>query len=47
MVVNKIISSLDYNQWLKRLNPQLNESTNQKLIKSPKLLRQWIRKRYY
>ena len=28
--------SLDYNQWLKRLNTQLNEPTNQSLIIVPK-----------
>ena len=32
------------NLWLKQLNTQLNESTNQN---SPKLLSQQIRKRYY
>ena len=32
---------------LKRLKTQINESTNQNSPKSPKLLRQQIRKRYY
>ena len=47
MVIHKIIPSVDYNKWLKRLDTQLNELTNQNSIKSPKLLSQLIRKRYY
>ena len=35
--------SLDYNLWLKRLDTQLNEPTNQNSIKSPKLLSQQMR----
>ena len=38
--------SVDYNQWLKRLDTQLNKPTNQNSIKSPKLLNQRIKKRY-
>ena len=38
---------LDYCYWLKRLDTQVNEPTKQNLIKSPKLLGQRIRKRYY
>ena len=34
----KIISCLDYNYWLKRLDTQLNESTNQNLLKVPKVV---------
>ena len=29
MMINKITISLDYNLWLKRLDTQINESTNQ------------------
>ena len=29
MIINKIILSVDYNKWLKRLDTQLNEPTNQ------------------
>ena len=28
MMIHKITSSVDYNLWSKRLNTQLNESTN-------------------
>ena len=28
---------VDYNQWLKRLDTQLNETTNQNYIKVPKV----------
>ena len=35
------------NNWLKRLDTQLNELINQNSMKSPKLLSQRIRKRYY
>ena len=40
---------VDYNYWLKRLDTitQLNEPTNQNLIKALKLLSQRIRKCYY
>ena len=42
MMTHKITPSVDYNLWLKRLDTQLNEPTNQ----IPKLLSQRIRKRY-
>ena len=42
MMTHKITPSVDYNLWLKRLDTQLNELTNQ----IPKLLSQRIRKRY-
>ena len=29
MIINKIIPSVDYKYWLKRLNTQLNNPTNQ------------------
>ena len=45
-MIHKISSSVDYN-WFKRLDTQLNEPTNQNLVKVPKLLRQRIRKRCY
>ena len=32
MIIHKINSSVDYNYWLKRLNTQLNEQTNQNSI---------------
>ncbi len=41
----KIAPFVDYNWWLKRLDTQLNEPTNQNL--SPQLLSQRIRKGYY
>ena len=34
----KITRSVNYNQWLKSLNTQLNEPTNQNLIKVPKVV---------
>ena len=50
MMIHKIIPSVDYNYWLKRLNTQLSEPTNQNSIKSPQsFLRslQRIRKHYH
>ena len=29
MMKHKVTSSVDYNQWLKRMETQLNEPTNQ------------------
>ena len=37
MIIHKIASSVDYNYWLKRLDTQLNESTNQNSLKVPKV----------
>ena len=34
----KINPSVDYNWWLKRFDTQLNQSTNQNLIKVPKVV---------
>ena len=34
---HKIIHSVDYNWWLKRLDTQLNETTNQNYIKVPRI----------
>ena len=39
-------SSVDYNKWLKRLDIQLNEPTNQNSIEVPKLSSR-VRKYYY
>ena len=36
---DKQITPLDYNQGLKRLVTQLNESTNQNLVKVPKVVK--------
>ena len=47
MMIHEITPSVDENYWLKRLNTQLKESANQNFLKSPKLLSQPIRKRYY
>ncbi len=33
MMIHKIAPSEDYNQWLKRLDTQLTEATNQNSIK--------------
>ena len=40
-------SSVYYNYWLKRLDTQLNDPTNQNLVKVPKLLGQRIRIDYW
>ena len=34
MIIHNIIPSVDYNCWLKHLDTQLKEPTNQNLIKS-------------
>ena len=39
MMIHKITPSVDYNYWLKRLDTQLNETTNQNLIKVLKVVR--------
>ena len=39
--------SVDYNQWLKRSDTQLNKPTNQNLIKVTKIVKTANRKRYY
>ena len=36
--IHKITHSVDYNWWLKRLDTQLNESTNKNSIKAPKVV---------
>ena len=38
--MNKIIPSVDYNEWMKRLTPNiLYKQNNQNLIKVPKLVK--------
>ena len=46
-MIHKITPSVDYNQWLTRLNTQPNETANQNSLKSPKLLSQRKRRRYF
>jgi len=43
-MIHKIAPSVDYNWWLKCLDTQLNESTNQNGIKVPKVVKQTNRK---
>ena len=38
MMIHKITSIVDYNEWLKSLDTQLNEPTNQNSIKFPKVV---------
>ena len=38
MLIHKITPSVDYNLWLKRLDPQLTEPTNQNSKKIPKVV---------
>ena len=47
MMIHKIVSSLEYNYWLKRLDTQLIEPTNQILMKVPKLVKSTNKKRIY
>ena len=44
MMIHKITTSVDENYWLKRLNTQFNESTNQNSVVQPS---QRLRKCYY
>ena len=37
MLIHKIIHSVDYNWWLKRLDTQLNKTTIQNDIKVPRI----------
>ena len=39
MMIYKITPSVDYNWWLKRLDTQINEPTNQYSIKVPKIVK--------
>ena len=47
MIIHKIILSVDYNWWLKRLDTQLNEQTNQNSIKVPKVVKPTNMKRQF
>ena len=47
MIIHKITPFVDYNEWLKRLDTQLNEQTNQNLIKVPKIVEPTNKKRYH
>ena len=47
MMIHKITSSVDYNKCLKRLDTILIESTNQKSIKVPKVVKQTNKKPNY
>ena len=38
MSINKAISSLDYNKWLKNLDTQLKKQTNLNSIKGPNVV---------
>ena len=44
MMIHKITTSVDYNKWLKRLDTQLNQPTNQNSIKVPKVVKQTNKK---
>ena len=44
MMVHKINSSVDYNKWLKLLDTQLNEPTNQNSIKVTKVVKHMNKK---
>ena len=46
MMIHKIPSSVDYNYSLKRLDTQLNESTNQNSLKVPKVVKQTNKKTF-
>ena len=39
MIIYKIKPSVDYNKRLKRLDTQINEPTNENLIKVPKVVK--------
>ena len=47
MMFHKITHSVDYNQWLKRMNTHLNNLSIKIQSKSFKLLKQQTIKRYY
>ena len=39
MIIHKISPSVDYNQWLKRFDTQLNDPTNKNLNQVPKVVK--------
>ena len=45
--IHKIIPSVDYNQWLKHLDTQIDEPTNQNSIKIPQSFRANDKKCYF
>ena len=47
IMIHKINPYVDYNQQLKRLDTQLNEPTNQNLLKVPKVVEPTIKKHCY
>ena len=46
-MIHKIITFVDYNMWLRRLDTQLDKPTNENSIKDPKVVEPTNRKRYY
>ena len=44
MMIHKITTDVDYNQWLKRLDIEHNDQTNQNSIKCPKVVKPTIKK---
>ena len=46
MMIHKTTPSVDYNQWLKRLDNKLNEPTKQKSIKVPKVVKSMNKKTF-
>ena len=46
-MIYKITITVEYNCWLDRSDTQLNNQTNQNQLKSRKLLRQRVNKRYH
>ena len=47
VIIHKITPSADYNKWLKRLDTQSNEPTNQNSKEVPKVVHPMYKKRYY
>ena len=46
MMIHKLIPSVDYNLWLKRLDSQLNEPKTSKFKKGPKVVKPMNKKRF-
>ena len=46
-MINKITYFVNINWWLKRLDTQINEPTNQNSIKVPKIVKPTNKKNYY
>ena len=47
MIIHKIIPFVDYNSWLKRLDTQLIELSNQNSVKVSKVIELTNKKRYH